>query len=115
MKVYRGSTGIAALILNMGTRWGVNGQTHSHLRYPPDKSPRHSFNRRVDGPQSMCESLRRKGTCLALAGNGTPARPVRITYVQSCKYTSISTAYCKSIVLLPCSPRRGVLPMMSHM
>ena len=44
---------------------------------PPDKSPRHSFNRRVDGSQSMCESLRRKGKCLVLAGNGTPARPVR--------------------------------------
>jgi hypothetical protein len=44
---------LPVLILNLGTRWGVNGQHHAPAElYPRLKDPRDPLDRGLGGPQS---------------------------------------------------------------
>jgi hypothetical protein len=52
MKTYRGSRGIAALILDIGTRWRWVGSFTPWPLYPQRKSSRYSLDRRLGGFQS---------------------------------------------------------------
>jgi hypothetical protein len=51
MKAYKMSEGIAALILNLGTRWRRVFDLTSQPLYPWGKSPQHPLNRRLAGLQ----------------------------------------------------------------
>jgi hypothetical protein len=54
MKAYRGSTGIAPLILNIGTKWTRAANFMPWQLYPPPpwKEPSYSLKRRTAVPQS---------------------------------------------------------------
>jgi hypothetical protein len=51
MKPYWGSEGIALLILDLGTRWGLVVSFTPRPFYLQGKSPRYPLDKRLGGPQ----------------------------------------------------------------
>jgi hypothetical protein len=69
MKAYRGSRGIAPLILNPAGEWSISRPG----RFTPGKEPLYPFNRRLRGPQSRSGSFWKR--FLAPVGIRAPDRP----------------------------------------
>jgi hypothetical protein len=67
MKVYRWSTGIAPLILNLGTRWRWVFNLSPRPFYP-EKESRYPSNRRLGGPQSRSGRFGEENDLLPLLG-----------------------------------------------
>jgi hypothetical protein len=80
MKTYRGSEGIAPLILNFGTRWRWLVSPMHWPLYRRGRNPRYSLDERLNGPQSRFE-------CGVGVRNGTSlVQPVALSlYWLSCR------------------------------
>jgi len=61
MKAYRENEGREPLILNLSTRWMLNGQPHIMAALPPGKQPQYPPNRMLgEPPKLVCIFLRRE-------------------------------------------------------
>jgi hypothetical protein len=58
MTTHRGSRGIAALILNFSTRWGIAVNFLLWVLHPWGKNSWYQLNRSLDGPQSWSGNFR---------------------------------------------------------
>jgi len=86
MKAYKGFGNEAPLILNLDTRLRLVVNFTSRPIYLREKSSRYTLNRRLDGPRTGLDLMRRS-RLLAHAGIRTPVRPARNLFTILPTYT----------------------------
>jgi hypothetical protein len=94
MNMYRGSGGIAPLILNFGTRRRRVVSFTPRPRHPEGMNPRYRLDRRLGGPQSRSGRRGKEKQSLPLR-ESNPSRPTcsqaleRLSFTISCQYLTL--------------------------